>query len=127
MRPTSRARSSGPERTSFHRKVAEELLDCCLEKGSQDNMTALIVQFPAAVRGQVRLLPRDLLFFASARPVSRFADDRRLFQGRGVQGIREDRDARAQEEEEQAKNGGRHMLTPKATPSDGSNGYSPQA
>jgi len=80
-------------------KVAEELLDCCLEKGSQDNMTALIVQFPAAVRGQ----------------------------GRGVQGIREDRDARAQEEEEQAKNGGRHMLTPKATPSDGSNGYSPQA
>lgn len=79
-------------------KCAEELLDCCLEKGSQDNMTALIVQFPAAARGQ----------------------------GRGVQGIREDRDARAQEEEEQTRNAGRHMLTPKATPTDDTNGYSAQ-
>eukprot|EP00552_Chaetoceros_brevis_P000196 CAMPEP_0197739798 /NCGR_PEP_ID=MMETSP1435-20131217/21327_1 /TAXON_ID=426625 /ORGANISM="Chaetoceros brevis, Strain CCMP164" /LENGTH=70 /DNA_ID=CAMNT_0043329263 /DNA_START=48 /DNA_END=260 /DNA_ORIENTATION=- len=32
--------------------VCEEILDCCLEKGSKDNMTALIVKMPAQKIGQ---------------------------------------------------------------------------
>jgi serine/threonine protein phosphatase PrpC len=32
--------------------VCEEILDCCLEKGSKDNMTALVVKMPAQKIGQ---------------------------------------------------------------------------
>lgn len=32
--------------------VCEEILDICLEKGSKDNMTALVVKFPAMVIGE---------------------------------------------------------------------------
>ena len=66
--------------------IAEEVLDKGLELNSQDNMTALVVQFPAGAQA--------------------------LGSGGGVQSIREAREKATKDKEDAAREDGRTMLTP---------------
>ena len=52
-------KSNGDQYRDFihYKTVCEALIDTCLEKGSRDNMSAVIVSLPAAVFGEKKISP----------------------------------------------------------------------